>query len=289
MTTETYNFRRPGRLASDLEQRLGNWLRVFCARVPVHWAKHVPVALEMEYCKLETVRPAEGLARLTDAVVSYRILMNEEEMSTLLILPRPLTLALLAGLLGDAANTLPADRELTVVEEALTEHIIQNLFLALLQETWPGPTPLPICIQRKELNPKWTRMFSPNENVVVATFAVRGPFGEQEWYWMVPQKGLLSQLSRLTGTSQEPEQELAARPRLESLVRELPVEITVALGVVELPIAQLARLRPGDMVILDQRVSEPLIAAVAGQKRLRGWAGRVGSAQAFQVESLIEG
>jgi flagellar motor switch protein FliM len=289
MSTAPYNFRRPGPLASDLEHRLGSWLRVYCARARAQWAKHIPAPIEMEYCKLETIRPGEGLSRLSDAVVAYRVLMNDEEMNTLFILPRPLALALVGGLLGTSETSLPADRELTVVEESLTEYLLQNLLVALLQETWPGHEPLPIRVEGKEPQPKWTRIFPPDENVVVATFAVRGPFGEQEWFWMVPQKGLLDQLGRLTGPGQEPAGEMVARPRLETLVRELPVEIAVVLGVVELPIAQLAKLRPGDVVILNQRVTDPLVAAVAGQKRLRGWPGRVGAFQAFQIESLLEG
>ncbi len=76
--------------------------------------------------------------------------------------------------------------------------------------------------------------------------------------------------------------------KLEALVRELPIEVTVDLGMVELPIAQLARLTPGDLLILNQRVSEPLIARVDSRPKFRGWPGRVGSRQSLQIESLRE-
>ena len=74
---------------------------------------------------------------------------------------------------------------------------------------------------------------------------------------------------------------------METLVRDLPVEISVNLGTVELPLADLARLRAGDLVLLNQRVSEPLAAALAGIKRFRVWPGRVSSQQAIQIDSLI--
>jgi flagellar motor switch/type III secretory pathway protein FliN len=82
--------------------------------------------------------------------------------------------------------------------------------------------------------------------------------------------------------------EEVVRPRLETLVRDLPVEVSVTLGNVELPLAELSRLREGDVVILNQRTSEPLTALVAGARRFRVWPGRLGSQQAFRIESLIE-
>jgi flagellar motor switch protein FliM len=289
MSVEPYNFRKPGRLASDLEQGLASWLRAYCTRAPARWNKHLPFPVEMELRQLETVRPAEGLGRLPDAIVAYRLVLAGEEIQTLLVLPRPFLLALVTAALGDAGKELPADRELTVVEDSLCGYLLQNLWLPLLQETWPGGEPLGIHVQHQETNPKWTRMFPREDNVVLCTFVCRGPFGEQPWYWMVPQKGLLDQFAQLAGPGQEQGQEEVIRPRLATLVQELPVEVTVILGAVELPLAYLAQLRAGDVLILNQRVSDPLTASVAGEKRFRVWPGRLGFQQAFQIESLIEG
>ena len=71
-------------------------------------------------------------------------------------------------------------------------------------------------------------------------------------------------------------------------MREMPVEVSVRLGAAVLRVSQLAGLRAGDLVILDQPVSGPLTAAVAGETRFRVGPGRVGSKQAVQIESLVE-
>ncbi len=65
--------------------------------------------------------------------------------------------------------------------------------------------------------------------------------------------------------------------------------MTVVLGTVELSLADLSRLSVGDVVILDQRVSEPLTAELAGQQKCAGWPGRVGTRQAFEVASFLGG
>ena len=70
-------------------------------------------------------------------------------------------------------------------------------------------------------------------------------------------------------------------------MEELPLDITVVLGTVELTLGELARLMVGDVIILDQRVSDPLPAFLAGENKCRGWPGRVGSRQAFEIQSFV--
>ena len=43
----------------------------------------------------------------------------------------------------------------------------------------------------------------------------------------------------------------------------------------------------GDVVMLDQRVTEPLDAYVQGTPKFRGWPGRCGTRQALQILSLV--
>jgi flagellar motor switch protein FliM len=71
-------------------------------------------------------------------------------------------------------------------------------------------------------------------------------------------------------------------------MQEVPVDFSVILGTADLSLTQLARLAVGDMVILDQPVAEPLLASVGGDQKFRGWAGRVGNQQAYQIQSVTD-
>jgi flagellar motor switch protein FliM len=287
MTVEIYDFRKPSRLSGDLEQRLGGWLRSICRLIPDHWARHMPFRVEMELQRLEALTAQEALVHLPDALIGYRMVRGAEPAEAFLLLPRPLVLALVAAMVGAAASSLPEDRELTVVEDSLCDYLVQHLMLPVFQETWPGREGLALTVRQKESNPKYARVFAPDALVVVGTFAVRGPFGEQAWYWIEPQKRLLELFAELRQEGPGAAQQVAGRQRMEELVRQLPVEIAVTLGKAELPLLSLARLHAGDLIILNQRVSEPLAASVAGEKKLRVWPGRVGSRQAVQIESLL--
>jgi flagellar motor switch protein FliM len=288
MTIAPYDFCKPGRLASDRESRFAGWLRLGCALATRKWAKNLPFQAEWTLHGFDTFRPQDSLTRLNETAVAYRLGLAGGKVTTLLAMPRPLVLAISAGLIGDAGQAVPADRDLTLVEEALFELFVNQHLLPALEETWPGSEPAHLEVLQAEPNPRWSRLFGADTPLVMCTFLLSGPFGVEEWYWLLPREGLLVLLDLPGQLAPEAEAEAAAvKPRLEARVNDLPVEIRVRLGSVDVRLSQLSRLRVGDVIVLDQRVSEPLTAAMSEEDKYRGWPGRVGSSQAFKIESLL--
>ncbi len=287
---QPYNFAKPGRLTAEVEQRVVGWLRAAASLAAKKVAKHLPFPLEAPFRSLEVHRPAEALAALPDAAVGYGMSLNSEAPSALVALPRALALALIGGMLGDTPAALPEDRELTVVELELAQFFVQDVLVTSLQETWPAAETIPIRLRRREPHPKWTRVFPPDDNTVVCSFAVQGPFGESGWHVLLSQKQLMAQLA--LGMPGAEKVKSAAPPlpepqKLRLLAEELPVDVSVILGTVELSLAELARLSVGDVVMLNQRVSEPLPAYVSDEKRFKAWPGRVGMRQAVELDSFL--
>ena len=110
----------------------------------------------------------------------------------------------------------------------------------------------------------------------------------QEWFWLLPLEGLLNLLEQ-PGQARDAAAADAAktRPQLQQRVQELPLEVTVVLGTVDLRLSQLSNLKVGDVIVLGQRVSETMTASMAGEKKMRGWPGRIGSFQAIQIDSFL--
>jgi flagellar motor switch protein FliM len=288
MKVDLYDFRKPGKLAPELEEDLGAWLTGACRLASERLAKELQFQGEMKFRGVEVVRAGTALAGLKADSVSYRLALSAAQTKTLTVFPRPLVLALAAAMVGDPGTELPADRELTSVEDSLFEYLVQCLLVLVLQEAWPSSEPLPLTYQHKEPNPKYARLFAADSNLVDCCFVIRGPFGELDWHWLAPQEALLEMFKRSNEQTRPAAQDAAARPRIEAFVRELPVEVAVRLGSVDLPLSMLADLSIGDLVILNQRVADPLSAFVAGEERFQVWPGRVGLQQAIQVESLLE-
>jgi flagellar motor switch protein FliM len=287
MTHRPYNFRKPDRLAGALEQRLTSWLRAAGQMAGEKGTAYLPFRIEMTPRHLEISSPAEAVSCLSDAMIGYRVALAGELPSMLFVWPRPLALALVAGLMGETPTELPEDRELSTVELSLCEYLMQSLPAVVLQETWTGRVPLKLTVCEHEPSPRWTRLFIKVEQVLLCTFTMRTSFGEQDWYWLAPFPALHEMLNR-AGEDDAARISQDALRKLEVLVRELPIDVSVELGMVELPLAQVADLAEGDLLILNQRVSEPLTVRVDNRAKFRGWPGRVGSRQSLQIQSLCE-
>jgi flagellar motor switch protein FliM len=285
MNPKLHDFRKPPPLAANLELRLENWARSASRLASQRSGRHLPFPVECALSAAEMLPPEEALARLPEAAVGYRVALGEPEVGSLLSFPRPVMLALVSAALGDVGAAVPEDRELTTIEESLCEYLMQQLFATALQDAWPGTGNLAAVVRRREYAPRWGRVFATAEHVVCCTFLLRAPVGEHPWYWLAPMQGPLEQLGRPAAGNAGAA--TAAGPLLDALVRELPVELVVTLGHTELSLSQLSGLQPGDMLILNQRVGDPLPASIDGQRKFQAWPGRVGLRQAVQVESLI--
>jgi flagellar motor switch protein FliM len=280
MTSDVYDFRSPSPLPGELSRRLDHWVAEAVRRAPKIWASvlTVPATLRGNGHKLITAEdypdylPAEALA--------FPVVLGSPDKLSLLVLPRPLMLVLLDGALGETVTTLPADRELTAVEESLAEHLIRVLVLDLFRAAWIGTQPLALEVKPREADPRSLRLFRPDEAVLLCTFSVTGTFGELEWCWLLPRSGWLED-----GNTAPPQP--AAQPPLETLARLMPVELLVLLGTAEVTLTQVERLQTGDLILLDQSVSDPLRALVSGADKFRVVPGAVGSRQAIRVQSVI--
>ena len=76
---------------------------------------------------------------------------------------------------------------------------------------------------------------------------------------------------------------------LESLIGEMAARVTVKLGTIGLNAGQIKALRPGDVLVLEQRTTAPVTVTVDDNATFLGWPGRVGTRQALQIESLVKG
>lgn len=285
MNALSYDFRRPSRLAEEVEESLSLWLRTMCSLLAEKWGQQLSFPVNLTAQAPEVVRPADAMQQAR-ASIGYRIELGPARIESLFVLGRPLALALMLGLLGDPGEKLPDDREPTLVELSLGEMAMQE-FAKAVTESWPAQQPLACRLGTVVLRPERLRMFPNDENVVIAPIEFSSGFGTETCRWLIPHEGVRSLFSDVScGTSKAAQE--TARPKLEALAREIPIEVSVRLGRATLRVSDLANLRCGDLVVLDQRIMEPLVASVDSQATFRGWPGRVGSRMAFQIESLVE-
>lgn len=272
---QSYDFRRPGRIRDAVEHWLGTWLTGSCALLPDKWGGLMGFSVEAEPEQVTTRLPRE--AAPDTPIVGFRLWLDTHAEPTLLAVPRRLALALVEGLLGGLPEALPDDRELTSLELSLAEMAIQE-WCAALNESQPGDDPVHVQCGEPDPSPRLVRMYAAHRPLAVVPLRIRGPFGEERIRWILPQ----DLVEGMCGEAPAPPSE-QAHAELEQRALQLPLELVVRLGAVKLGVAELQELRPGDVILLDRRVNEPLPVFVNDEELLRGWAGRVGARQAVKV------
>jgi flagellar motor switch protein FliM len=285
MKVEPYNFRNPPPLAGDVGRALTAWLQAAAAKMALRWPRHLSFSAQVRVGPPELTLPGTWLPRQPETAVGLQLALGGVQRPSLLVLPRPLALALLSGLAGDTVDAVPEDRDLTAVEASLCDYLGQALFLNVFEETWPGTGAVALAVGPREANVRSSRLFPPGEAVILCSFTVAAPFGEMASSWVLPRGDWLNRLR--TGDAVPAAVRQDGPAQLVSLVQEFPVDLSVTLGTAEVSLVQLARLRAGDLVLLGQRVSEPLTVSVAGAGTFRVWPGAVGPRQAVEIESNL--
>lgn len=286
MTLEAYNFAAPASLGMRVQKELESWMVAFSAQAKRDWASRLPFSVLLELENLRTVRSELALAELPEDVIAAGLVFHQS-FSSILVFPRRVLLFLVAGLLGEVPTEMPEDRGLTAVEDSLADHALEHLFVSPLKETWRAVPECHLEMSGRASPPGWGKLFSPEEALVVCEFLMVTKFGQEKWHWLLSRKGLEEVFlpnNQSSSGNLTPEEQSSL---LQSLIENVLVQLSVTLGSVELPVSQLARLRVGDLLVLDQGIHEKLNSNVAGKVLFQGWPGRLGRQQAFKIETVV--
>jgi len=266
---------------------MARWLRGSCALLAEKWAVEMHLDVEPRYKGFHEERAGETMGDLPDPVVAYQILLGEQESLCLFALPRDIARTLVAGLLGHIPSEILADRELTPAEQSTCRYLAEMIFDAI-RESWPGEEKLKLKVGATERTLKGRWLIKPDTNVLVAHIGLGfgGELGETLCTWLAPQETVIELFGK-SDQAMRPKQSETERHLLVDMIRKMTAELRVILGSTELDADELAELRPGDLMILDQRVREPIKLSVAGEEHFLVWPGKVGPRQAVRIETII--
>ncbi len=282
MSPQTYDFTRPPRLPTEIKTRMASWLHrshgIFAESLG-----ELGLPLTTKLLDQSTVWPLATLEGLTGKPVGIRI--DVDGSPTILVLPNLLAQSMVAGLLGDSVTAEAVERDLSAVENNLLKLAVET-FVSSLREAWLDESVITLAVRDRETNLRRSKVFRPTESLVQCRSTVTVMGTEHIWSWLLRLESLLD----IFGTdleSKAPAPNESQRRKMETVVRDMNLSVTVHLGHAQLSPAQLRSLQVGDVVVLHQRTSEPLKALIAGKPAFLGWPGQIGNRQAFQIESEL--
>ncbi|MGB7345738.1 MAG: FliM/FliN family flagellar motor switch protein, partial [Pirellulaceae bacterium] len=185
---------------------------------------------------------------------------------------------------NDAKPT--ANEALSPIERSLAQLFIEQLAVAL-NDGWMGGEPINLQTGTIAFDPRKARFFRENDLVTVTSIQVGLKAGPVGINWLLSKQktcDLLENAIDLRDDAAPPSE--PQRPPAH-LIGQLPIEVVSILGTAMLPMSQLSQLKVGQLIELDQRIDQPVVAVVNEVPFYEGWPGRRGKNQAIEVTRCL--
>jgi flagellar motor switch protein FliM len=179
-------------------------------------------------------------------------------------------------------------RDFTPIEHRLTKKVVM-LILEDMEKAWRPVHDIKTEYARTEINPQFASIVPPTDVVVVIKFELEMDQAAGTITMCIPYSTIEPIRGKLYAGFQSDQLEVdhVWMQRFQHQLREAAVNFRVILGTTHLRSRELLNLQVGDIIQLDQDVSDPLFAEVQGVRKFRGIPGLRRGAKAFQVKGSL--
>ncbi|RMD79382.1 MAG: hypothetical protein D6820_08370, partial [Lentisphaerae bacterium] len=186
-----------------------------------------------------------------------------------------LNLALVFGLvdllLGGKGDVETESRKLSEVELAITEPFVKT-FLDQLQLALQKIAPVTAKFERIESSPEYVQAAPADAPMIVITFDVKIGLanGIVNLCYPMPMvqkmvekiSGLALQSDAYYGISEETSQQ---KNKIKEAAANIPLDLRVELGDARIRASDLLSLNPGDIILLNQKITEPAVVTIENE------------------------
>ena len=200
--------------------------------------------------------------------------------------------SMLDRLMGGTGASHSNVDNLTEIETKIMTNLFERSF-DNLREAWVNIADIDPILTELEVNPQFLQMISPNETVVVISF--NSIIGETSGMINIciphvvlePIVPNLSVRYRMQSNKKELSPEQTAI--IERRVKQSELEVIAELGTTEISIEDFLMLQFGDVIQLDQKISQPLVLNVGGIPKFTVQPGKLKTRMAVQVIESLKG
>jgi len=288
-----YDFKRPNKFSKDQIHSLQNIHENFCRGLTTYFSGNLHVVCESTVLSIEQITYDEFIRSLPNPTVLGLYSMNPLEGTALMEVSPSLAFSVVDRLLGGQGQGLGADknRDLTEIEKTIiTNRLAQIIFI--MEEAWAEVYETKPQFMSMETNPQFTQIVAPNEMIVLITIEVK--IGDEVGMINVCMPYLVLEpiLDKLSTFFLFSTQAKVSSPEQVQLIRKkiewAKVDLVAFLGHSEILVRDLLDLAKGDVIPLNQSVSEPLPIYVGEFMKFKSLPGLHGEHLAIQITETIK-
>lgn len=276
-----YDFRRPERFPKEERRKLQKIHENASRIIGNSLSKYLRSSIDIHLISIEELTYDVFIDSCAD--MAYANVLNLQPMTGLgcLILDLNLCFAIVDKGLGGPGGILHKVRPLTNVETAIIDTIVTNI-LNDIKLAWKDVYAIDWKVQKKEFEPKAVQIVLPSEIVLSIKFASSGDLGFGGITLCLPFQALKQVVMGIEHRKISREEEISL---IKNTLEKTSLEITTILGSTEVPIHDLLNLKPGSVVVLNNKVFDEVELNIDGKTKFYGRPGLFGKKKAVEIIS----
>jgi flagellar motor switch protein FliM len=262
-TVEAFDFRRAGQLSTAQVSSLSNLHEEFAKQLGRSLSELLRVVCEVPLVGAKQSSFEEFSSRVPETAHLGAFRIQSPEGRAVVQADLAVVLPMLDLLLGGPGTAPEAVRGLTEIEVEIFEPVMQT-FCRDLQANW-----LPLLeteLRLEQIAAPITSWMPANEKVLLLKFEIQLPEARGEWFLVLPSllsSALLRKLAQQTAPAEHGTSDQNRR-RLQELLLESRFDLELSLPPSTVSVREIAKLEPGDIVVLKPRCTDPIHLNVAG-------------------------
>jgi flagellar motor switch protein FliM len=279
----SYDFKRPQRIDKEGTRLVDGIHEQFSRNISSALASTLRLNTDVDLAFTDQITFSEFTLSLPIPCSAYSFSVEPSGGGAVLSLSPDLVSAVIDRAFGGKGSSLPGDpRQLTQIETKVVNKLANRL-LSDLESAWEPVFSISISDVVFESNPDMIRVTDAANQVLTVAFEAH--FGRasgllQLCYPLHTLDPVLDKTS--AGRKKKEGSTEPAKPISPTLINlKVPVAIRVARG--KLPLEEVAKLTPGDVIKLDTVKGEPAVVFIGDQPKFLGRPGLSGSRRAVEI------
>jgi flagellar motor switch protein FliM len=286
-----YDFKHPNRVSKDQIRTLENLHDNFSGHLSSTLSAIQRAMVDVDLVSVDQITYSEFVMSLVSPSSTYTVTMEPLEGRCLIDFNPTLAFLFIDRLFGGVGKILDTERELTGIERAVLSKIAKNVFKEL-ERVWSSIIKLEIKTVSLETNPQFVQIVAPGETVIVISMQIKmlGHSGLLTiCYPYVTLEPVMEDLVGRAWVDEGKQEDLDKNRSLNvTNLERAAAEVSARLGGTEITVGDFLGLRPGDVIVLKQKVSDYLRIYVHDEMKFLARPGTVGNKKGFKVVGVAE-
>lgn len=283
----TVDFSRPTKFTSDHQRRISRAIDTFCVTAATRLTAELRAPFELEAINTTQVTWSAAQAQLP--AHSLAVTLNVEPIGTKVLLTAEQSLVLcgIECLLGGMPDRPPKERRFSEIDWALSRRLLEAI-VNQLSIVWQDLGGLSFSIEEIDLHNDASTIASVSEPTFVVMIECRMNKQSAALALLLPWVAIDPVADRIAGRESIHEHETLDSAMGRALAA-VPVTLRAEVAAVELPVAEILSLAPGDVIALGAQADHGVSLFAENVRLGRAHPGCNGNHRAVQIRGADEG